>query len=72
MKRPRYKGQALVDLDTPLTDYDKLVLMKVYGLDPPRPQPRRPNHSNGCACIDCWNAGIEYGIYLRNKRLKQL
>lgn len=29
----------LVDLVTPMTDYDKLVLKKVYGLDPP---PREP------------------------------
>lgn len=28
----------LVDLDTPLTDYDKLVLLKVYGMGPLEPQ----------------------------------
>ncbi len=43
MKTGRYKGQSLVDLDTPLTDYDKLVLQKVYGLVPEaKPVTRQP------------------------------
>lgn len=61
----------LLDLHTPLTDYDKSVLLKVYGLDP-EPDPRPSPHAPGCWCVRCWNAGIDYGIYLHNKRMGQL
>lgn len=39
--------ENLCDLRTPMTDYDKLVLLKVYGLDPPprEPQVRQPYDS---------------------------
>ena len=44
------------------------------GVEPPRApvEPRRPPHEAGCGCIECWNAGIEYSIYLQNKRLQEI
>lgn len=61
----------LVDLVTPLTDYDLAVLRNVYGQGPLEPNAveRRPLHKAGCACIECWNAGLRYGEYLKAKGL---
>lgn len=65
---------SLVDLYTPLTDYDKRVMDKVWGTGPLEPSAveRRPLHKAGCWCEECWNAGLDYGIYLHNKRMQQL
>lgn len=44
------------------------------GVEPPLApvEPRRPPHEAGCFCNTCFNAGIEYGIYLQNKRLEEM
>lgn len=42
----RYRHEVPLDLHAPLTDYDKLVLQKVYGLAPERkPVTRQPYDS---------------------------
>jgi hypothetical protein len=72
-KRQQDAGN-LVDLYTPMSDHDKLVLQKVYGLAPLEPNAieRRPLHESGCMCLECWDAGLKYGEYLHNKRMEQL
>lgn len=65
--------RSLLDLHVPLTDHEKWVMAKVYGQDrAPAPDPRPSPHDPGCWCLRCWNAGIEYGVYLHNKRMKKL
>jgi hypothetical protein len=36
------------------------------------PEARRPAHVQGCACMDCWNAGQRYADYLKARRLSEL
>lgn len=42
------------------------------GVEPPRApvEPRRPPHEAGCWCQICWSCGLEYGLYLQAKRLR--
>jgi hypothetical protein len=71
-KRGHYKGQSLVDLVMPLTDYDKSVMAKVQGKDPPLPEPRPSPHAPGCWCVRCWDAGMQYAHYLEQKRSQEI
>jgi hypothetical protein len=61
----RYRHEIPLDLHAALPE-----CAKGTQLEPalPRPSPHEP----GCWCLICWNAGIEYGIYLHNKRMEEL
>lgn len=37
---------------------------------PEAPPSRRAPHEAGCWCVACWNAGLEYGEYLKAKGLE--
>jgi hypothetical protein len=65
MSKGHYRHQSAVDLSAPLP-------AGIAGEPVPPVEPRRPAHEAGCWCIECWNAGIEYGIYLQAKRLEEL
>jgi hypothetical protein len=36
------------------------------------PIPKISRHSDDCWCVDCWNAGLRYGDYLKQKGLEEL
>ena len=63
--KARYKHEPLVDLSAPLPECAKSKPL-------PEPEPRPSPHEPGCWCLRCWNAGIEYGVYLHNKRMEEL
>jgi hypothetical protein len=36
------------------------------------PIPKISRHSDGCECVECHNAGVRYGDYLKQKQLNEL
>jgi len=66
MSRGHYRHEPAISFDCQASD------IPVDQTPPPLVAPRRPPHEAGCGCIECWNAGIEYSIYLQNKRLQEI
>jgi len=65
----------LLDQTRELTDAEHLTVLFFQGLGTGPLEPeriRRSRHAAGCNCIDCWNAGLRYGEYLKQKRLNEL
>lgn len=58
----------LVDLhcDPAKLPPEPLLISEGPLVPPPRPAP----HEAGCWCVECWNAGLRFGEYLRAKRLE--
>ena len=53
-------------------DIGNLVDLSDSAVLPPQPavvlaEPRKPPHEAGCACIECWDAGLRYAEYLQAK-----
>ena len=58
-----------------LLDLTKPLPASVLGegpLLPNAPEHRAPRHPARCECTDCWNAGLRYGEYLKQKELEEL
>ena len=67
----------LLDQHVPLTAYERALLNELYGPRPtgdsiPPPARSLASHPAGCGCVECWNAGVRYGDYLKSKRLENL
>lgn len=55
--------RALLDLNAPAP-----------GSEPVRPEraPRPKAHARGCWCAECWERGMDYAHYLKQKRMNEL
>ena len=67
-RKGHYRGQPLVDLYTPRDPLPLEPLLISEGPEPP--PPRRAPHEAGCWCVECWNAGLRYGEWLKAKNLE--
>lgn len=58
----------LLDLTKPLP----ASLLGKGPLLPNAPVHRAPVHRSDCRCTECWNAGVRYADYAKQKRLEEL
>lgn len=63
--KPRYRHEPLIDFDAPLPECAKSTPL-------PPVEMRRLTHPAGCGCIECWNSGLRYGEWLKQKQLEEL
>lgn len=70
MNKGRYKHEIPLDLNDKSGEYANLL--QPLGQGPLLPEPRPSPHKSGCWCVRCWNAGLEYGEYLKQKKLNEL
>jgi hypothetical protein len=62
-RRNHYRHEPLVNFDAPLPPQPAA---------PARSEPRVAPHAAGCWCTACFNAGLRFGEYLKQKRLNEL
>ncbi len=63
--KPRYRHAPLIDFEAPLPECAKAAPL-------PLVEGRKPVHPPGCDCTECWNAGLRYGDWLKQKQLNEL
>lgn len=68
MSTYRHSIRDLWDWTRPLAEHP----LPPLGTGPLLAEPRRPSHVSGCGCVECWNAGLRYGEYLKQKKLEDL
>lgn len=65
MAKGHYRHEVPIDLEAPLP-------LQPLGRGPLLAEPRRPAHVQGCGCLECWNEGLRYGEWLKQKKLNEL